>query len=419
MTVIKGKITTATGDPVSGATIALTALQTTSSMLRSITTCVTTTQGEYDFTVTPGVYSVRLSQNGTGGFELGSVHIYDDSPDGTLNSFLNAKNIDTRPEALRQFEALVKQATDSAGQAGDSEAAARDSAGQAAISEQTATTAAATATTAAGTATGAAQQAATSEQHASQSEKNAAASEATATQAVRDSTAARDEVVRQVTGFDTHVRQQTDTFTKAAQDATTKAGGDITAAAETVKQAIQTQGQRFVDAAHTEATGASRSALDAQAAGQAAQQAKTDTQAALKDTLTATQSAMEAESNALKASQEAQDAAKTPVMTDGTTITGDGKTSPLALGPGTSGGIGSYLFAYSSGWEVSCSYGDLVPANILAAGVASSSGGYMGTNNYMVNLTRRPSGTWRVCGEAIRKSGSGRDLCLTLYQRVL
>ncbi|EBN5144968.1 hypothetical protein DUF68_14480 [Salmonella enterica] len=123
VTVIKGKITTATGDPVSGATIALTALQTTSSMLRSITTCVTTTQGEYDFTVTPGVYSVRLSQNGTGGFELGSVHIYDDSPDGTLNSFLNAKNSDTRPEALRQFDALVQRAetaADTSGSGADS-----------------------------------------------------------------------------------------------------------------------------------------------------------------------------------------------------------------------------------------------------------------------------------------------------------
>lgn len=133
MTVIKGKITTATGDPVSGATIALTALQTTSSMLRSITTCVTTTQGEYDFTVTPGVYSVRLSQNGTGGFELGSVHIYDDSPDGTLNSFLNAKNSDTRPEALRQFDALVQRAetaADTSGSGADSAAASAAVAGQ-------------------------------------------------------------------------------------------------------------------------------------------------------------------------------------------------------------------------------------------------------------------------------------------------
>ncbi|WP_176205143.1 prophage tail fiber N-terminal domain-containing protein [Salmonella enterica] len=133
MTVIKGKITTATGDPVSGATIVLTALQTTSSMLRGITTCVTTMQGEYDFTVTPGVYSVRLSQNRVGGFDLGSVHIYDDSPDGTLNSFLNAKNSDTRPEALRQFDALVQRAetaADTSGSGSDSAAASAAVAGQ-------------------------------------------------------------------------------------------------------------------------------------------------------------------------------------------------------------------------------------------------------------------------------------------------
>ncbi|EJM3830957.1 prophage tail fiber N-terminal domain-containing protein [Salmonella enterica] len=114
MTVIRGIITTATGDPVAGATITLTALQTTSSMLKSIATYVTTAQGGYHFTVTPGVYSVRLTHSGQTGYELGSIHVYDDSPDGTLNSFLNAKNLDTRPEALRQFEALVQQSKDNA-----------------------------------------------------------------------------------------------------------------------------------------------------------------------------------------------------------------------------------------------------------------------------------------------------------------
>ncbi|EBN1942763.1 hypothetical protein DLP28_23945 [Salmonella enterica] len=238
MTVIRGIITTATGDPVAGVTITLTALQTTTSMLKSITTYVTTTQGEYHFTVTPGVYSVRLTHSGQTGYEMGSIHVYDDSPDGTLNSFLNAKNIDTRPEALRQFETLAQQTQDNATQASDSETAARDAAGQAVTSEQTATRAAATATTAAGTATGAARQAATSEQHASQSAKNAAASEASVSQTVLD----------------------------------------ITVTGETVKQAIQTQGQHFVDMAHAEATSASRSAQDAQTASQAAQQAKTEAQ---------------------------------------------------------------------------------------------------------------------------------------------
>ncbi|EAS3866617.1 hypothetical protein FIX79_12410 [Salmonella enterica] len=114
MAIISGIITTATGDPIAGAAITLTALQTTSLMLRNVTTYITTTQGEYSFTVTPGVYSVRLTHDGQTGYELGSIHVYDDSPDGSLNVFLNAKNTDTRPEALRQFETLAQQAQDNA-----------------------------------------------------------------------------------------------------------------------------------------------------------------------------------------------------------------------------------------------------------------------------------------------------------------
>lgn len=117
MTVIKGTITDATGQPLAGATITFTALQNTVGMLRSVATYITTVRGEYEFTVTPGVYSVSLSQNGTNGYALGAVHIYDDSPDGTLNSFLNAKNTDTRPEALRRFEALAQQTQDNASKA--------------------------------------------------------------------------------------------------------------------------------------------------------------------------------------------------------------------------------------------------------------------------------------------------------------
>ncbi|EAM6404732.1 hypothetical protein D4T05_11520 [Salmonella enterica] len=117
VTVIKGTITDATGQPLAGATITFTALQNTVGMLRSVATYITTVRGEYEFTVTPGVYSVSLAQNGTNGYALGAVHIYDDSPDGTLNSFLNAKNTDTRPEALRRFEALAQLTQDNASKA--------------------------------------------------------------------------------------------------------------------------------------------------------------------------------------------------------------------------------------------------------------------------------------------------------------
>ncbi|EGT6505736.1 hypothetical protein J6H26_001075 [Salmonella enterica subsp. enterica serovar Newport] len=129
MTVIKGTITDATGQPLAGATITFTALQNTVGMLRSVATYITTVRGEYEFTVTPGVYSVSLAQNGTNGYALGTIHIYDDSPDGTLNSFLNAKNTDTRPEALRQYELLSQQA---AGAAATSDAQAKTAAATAA-----------------------------------------------------------------------------------------------------------------------------------------------------------------------------------------------------------------------------------------------------------------------------------------------
>ncbi|EAA6342650.1 hypothetical protein DRE41_24990, partial [Salmonella enterica subsp. enterica] len=136
MTVIKGIITDATGQPLAGATITFTALQNTVGMLRSVATYITTVRGEYEFTVTPGVYSVSLAQNGTNGYALGTIHIYDDSPDGTLNSFLNAKNTDTRPEALRQYELLSQQA---AGAAATSDAQAKTATAAAKVAEQYAT----------------------------------------------------------------------------------------------------------------------------------------------------------------------------------------------------------------------------------------------------------------------------------------
>ncbi|EDM3689393.1 hypothetical protein CSM81_07485 [Salmonella enterica subsp. enterica serovar Infantis] len=345
-----------------------------------ITTSGGANPGGYSLSLPPGIFRVLLKPAGTFERDLGSITVYTDSPDGTLNSFLNAKNTDTRPKALRQFEALAKQATDSAGQASDSETAARDAAGQAAISEQTAINAATTATTAAGTATGAAQQAATSEQHARQSEKNAAASEASVSQIVTD----------------------------------------ITVTGETVKQAIQTQGQHFVDMAHTEATNASQSAQDAQTASQAAQQAKTEAQAALKDTLAASQSAKDAESNALKASLEAQDAAKTPIITDKVTITGDGKTRPLALGPGEMNGIGGYVMAYSGGGiSVGVTYGTTIPGNrLMPSGYApNGADSQYGRNSYTspdrYNKPLRLMGTWRLCCE-----GAGKDISVGLYQRI-
>ncbi|HBM0000371.1 TPA: carboxypeptidase regulatory-like domain-containing protein [Salmonella enterica subsp. enterica serovar Kodjovi] len=347
--------------------------------------------------------------------------------DSASQSALNASDAKDAAEKAASNAALSENnAAGSATDAAASDASAKRSTENAQTSEQaaklsetnagksavTATSAAATATTAAGTATDAAQQAATSEQNASQSEKNAAASEVSATQAARDSTAARDEVVSKVTGFDAHVSQQTDIITKAAHDATTKADSDITAAGETVKQVIQTQGQHFVDSAHTEATSASQSAQDAQTASHAAQQANVDAQTALNDTMTAKQSAKDAESNALKASQEAQDAAKTAVTTDGTTITGDGKGTPLSLARPEPYAVGTYTLCTFNGSSLYDNVND--PALIKGENVGNGDfintiapGTWLRVCQVDGSISAyNPPGTWISCSSNYNSGGS-------------
>ncbi|HFG4884528.1 TPA: prophage tail fiber N-terminal domain-containing protein [Salmonella enterica subsp. enterica serovar Anatum] len=253
MTVIKGTITDATGQPLAGATLTFTALQTTAGMLKSVATYITTGRGEYEFTVTPGVYSVSLSQNGANGYVLGSVHIYDDSPDGTLNSFLNAKNIDTRPEALRQFATLVQQAetaaTTSASNA-DSVATAKEEATRSATeakdaatrAEQSATNATQSEQNAKTSETAAAlheQSGVTHETNAGQSAAAAALSEQNAAGSAAAAGTAKDDAVRSAT-------EAKDAATQAAQSAAnagksaTEAAGHATDAQQALKAAQET-----------------------------------------------------------------------------------------------------------------------------------------------------------------------------------
>ncbi|HGA9033567.1 TPA: prophage tail fiber N-terminal domain-containing protein [Salmonella enterica subsp. enterica serovar Java] len=119
MTVIKGTITTATGDPVAGAIITLTAINTSNGILDNTVTNVFTDSGKYEFTVMPGCYAVRLTTGGQEGCDLGTIRIYDDSPDGTLNTFLTLTKTDLSPDALHQYEAWGKQAKENADRASE------------------------------------------------------------------------------------------------------------------------------------------------------------------------------------------------------------------------------------------------------------------------------------------------------------
>lgn len=116
---LKGVIKTPTGEPLGGATITLTSLHNRAGILKSVFSHVTTQNGEYDFPVLPGVYSVRLTQSAQRLSEIGVIRVYEDSGDGSLNDFLGATDIDLRPEALKKFETLAQQAQQSAEKAGE------------------------------------------------------------------------------------------------------------------------------------------------------------------------------------------------------------------------------------------------------------------------------------------------------------
>ncbi|HBC0040313.1 TPA: prophage tail fiber N-terminal domain-containing protein [Salmonella enterica] len=127
---LKGVIKTPTGEPLGGATITLTSLHNRAGIVKGVFSHVTTQSGEYNFSVLPGVYSVRLTQRAQRLSEIGVIRVYEDSKDGSLNDFLGATDIDLRPEALKKFEELAQQAQQGAQEAGkhaaDAEAAKED-----------------------------------------------------------------------------------------------------------------------------------------------------------------------------------------------------------------------------------------------------------------------------------------------------
>ncbi|MFH3288721.1 prophage tail fiber N-terminal domain-containing protein [Escherichia coli] len=118
---LKGVIKTPTGEPLGGATITLTSLHNRAGILKGVFSHVTTQNGEYNFPVLPGVYSVRLTQSVQRLSEIGVIRVYEDSADGSLNDFLGATDIDLRPESLKKYEELAQQAQQSAEAAAESE----------------------------------------------------------------------------------------------------------------------------------------------------------------------------------------------------------------------------------------------------------------------------------------------------------
>ncbi|EDT7384910.1 hypothetical protein AL854_005048 [Salmonella enterica subsp. enterica] len=152
--------------------------------------------GSYCLVLPVGIFRVLLKPDRSFERDLGEITVYSDSPDGTLNSFLNAKNSDTRPEALRQFDALVQRAetaADTSGSGADRAAASAAVAGQYAEAAKTHAKQAAASEEAAG---GYAQAAAGSASAAGSSAAQAAESHTGAQQALEEARQIAEDMVK-------------------------------------------------------------------------------------------------------------------------------------------------------------------------------------------------------------------------------
>lgn len=98
------------------------------------------------------------------------------------------------------------------------------------------------------------------------------------------------------------------------------------------------------------------------------------------------------------------------VKTDGTTITGDGNATPLALGPGAKNSIGAYAMAYcASNGHGHDAYGDAIEGSKLTpVGINQASS----QSRQPMNKSTLP-GTWRLCCETWSTASS-----IGLYQRI-
>lgn len=120
MPIISGTFKDGAGHPVADCNIILKALNTTNAVIMTTTASVGASKGEYRIEAQPGRYEVTLSVETWPPRRVGTIDVYADSPDGTLNDFLTAVTGDyLMPDVMKQFEVLTEQAQQALKQAQD------------------------------------------------------------------------------------------------------------------------------------------------------------------------------------------------------------------------------------------------------------------------------------------------------------
>ena len=190
MATISGILTDGAGQIINDCTIELYAKKTTTNVLTQTQAFTVTSDGRYSMNVLPCEYDVSLIINGFPKKRLGTIHVYSDSVDGSLNDFLiNLKENELTPDFLKQvFDARdvakksATQATNSATAAKTSEINAQSSADTAKLNATNASVSASSASKSAATATEASTKANTAATNSKACADNASKSETAASQ---------------------------------------------------------------------------------------------------------------------------------------------------------------------------------------------------------------------------------------------
>jgi hypothetical protein len=103
MAKISGILTDGVGNIINNCTIELCAKKTTSKVLTQTQAFEVAENGNYSMNVLPCDYDVKLIINGFPPKKLGTIQVFSDSNDGTLNDFLlNPSESEITPEILQQ-----------------------------------------------------------------------------------------------------------------------------------------------------------------------------------------------------------------------------------------------------------------------------------------------------------------------------
>ncbi|UCQ12253.1 prophage tail fiber N-terminal domain-containing protein [Edwardsiella tarda] len=136
MSRITGILKDGMGKPIVNCKIMLKALRTSTTVIaHTVASQNPNEAGLYDMMVEPGQYRVMFCVDGYPPEYVGDIQVYKDSPNGTLNYFLGLPlDGDLRPDAIKQFEAMVDKVASQVAEVEKSKLAAEGSARAAAAS---------------------------------------------------------------------------------------------------------------------------------------------------------------------------------------------------------------------------------------------------------------------------------------------